>query len=228
MADPRVALERQDRERTGGQKMLLRAPAVIALVRDCGDDARLRIAPAMAGDVRAFTDLRARAIGGDQQTRREFGTVGQLHADSLCGIEIGNRGGSQFDAGFLRLHDKRGEQRRVLDHMRERLARLDIAIEGEKDGPHHVVEAAVGDVHAEDRLRQVGNRIPHSKGLKQPTRRGDDCRCAHIRRWTPERRIDHHDRERWAERLSQRNRQREAGETGAADQHVDAPCTLSH
>src|SRR5204862_5691879 len=110
MADYRIALERQDRERTGRQKMLLRAPAVIALMRDCGDDAGLRIAPAMGRDARAFTDLRARAIGGDQETRRECRAVGQLHADSLCGIEIGNRGGTQLDAYFLRLRDESGKQ----------------------------------------------------------------------------------------------------------------------
>src|SRR5262249_13232800 len=39
-------LERQDRERTGGQKMLARAPLVIALVRHIGHDRRLRIGPA--------------------------------------------------------------------------------------------------------------------------------------------------------------------------------------
>jgi hypothetical protein len=89
--------------------------------------------------------------------------------------EVGNRGGTQLDAYFLRLRDESGKQGRVLDHVRERLARLDIAIEGEKNRPHCVAEAAVGDLHAEDRLRQVGNRVPHSKGLKQPTRRGDDC-----------------------------------------------------
>src|SRR2546421_8682811 len=33
-----IVLERQDRERPGGQEMLLRAPTMIALVRHIGDD----------------------------------------------------------------------------------------------------------------------------------------------------------------------------------------------
>ena len=51
-----AAFERQDRERAGRQEMLLGAAAVVALVRHGGDDARLRILPAVGGDAGALAD----------------------------------------------------------------------------------------------------------------------------------------------------------------------------
>ena len=66
----------------------------------------------------------------------------------------------------------------VLDHVGERLARLDLAGEGEKDRPHRVVEPAVGDDHVEDRLRLVGDGVPDAERLEQPPRRRDDGRGA--------------------------------------------------
>src|SRR5205807_4558996 len=81
VAHSRVAFQRQDRERAGRQKMLLGAAAVLALVRDGGDDARLRIAPAVARDAGALADVRARAIGRDQEARRNGRSVGESHSD---------------------------------------------------------------------------------------------------------------------------------------------------
>ena len=52
---------------------------------------------------------------------------------------------------------KRSDQMPVLDHVGERLARLDLAGEGEKDRPNGVAEPAVGDHHVEDRLRLAGD-----------------------------------------------------------------------
>src|SRR5260370_11156253 len=58
------AFQRQDRERPGGEKVLLRPPAMIALVRDRGDNRRLVIAKTAAGDSRALSDSRTPAVGG--------------------------------------------------------------------------------------------------------------------------------------------------------------------
>src|SRR5262245_65863791 len=49
-----IALERQDRERTSGQEMLLGTPMVIALVPHGGCDARLPVWPAMRRDAGAI------------------------------------------------------------------------------------------------------------------------------------------------------------------------------
>ena len=65
-----LAFERQDRERPGGQEMLLGAAVVIALVRHRGDDAGLAVGPAEALDAGALADAGARAVGRDQQPRR--------------------------------------------------------------------------------------------------------------------------------------------------------------
>ena len=61
--------QRQDRERAGGQEMLFGAAVMIALVADGDDDAGLIVVPAMGGDAGALAQLRARAVGGDQQAR---------------------------------------------------------------------------------------------------------------------------------------------------------------
>jgi hypothetical protein len=52
-----VALERQDRERTGGQKMLFGAALVIALMADGDDDAGLVVFPAMGGNPGTLAQL---------------------------------------------------------------------------------------------------------------------------------------------------------------------------
>ena len=68
--DDRTALsgERQDREGAGRQEMLFRAAVMIAFVRDCRDDRRLVVVPAMRGDPRMFADLRPGTVGTSQQT----------------------------------------------------------------------------------------------------------------------------------------------------------------
>src|SRR4051812_16275960 len=51
------ALQRQDRERPSGQKMLLGAAAMIALMADGDDNAGLVVVPAMGGDPCALAQL---------------------------------------------------------------------------------------------------------------------------------------------------------------------------
>ena len=67
--------------------------------------------------------------------------VGKLHVDRICRrFRSRDRAGAQIDAELFRLLDQRIDQMPVLDHVRERLARLDLAAEGQKGRPHRVVE----------------------------------------------------------------------------------------
>ena len=110
--------------------------------------------------------------------------------------------------------------------MGERLAGLHVASEGEEDRPHRVLQAAVGDGHVEDRLGAVGDCLPNADGLEQPARRRHDGGRARIGAGAAERRIGDRDDEGGAEPLAQGDRQRKAGKTGAADQHVGALCMV--
>src|SRR5262249_43958136 len=62
-----VAFQRQDREWPGGKKVLLGPPAMIALMRDGGDDGGLLVPKAVAGNSRMLADRRTRAIGRDKK-----------------------------------------------------------------------------------------------------------------------------------------------------------------
>ena len=72
-----VALQRQDRERPRGKKMLLGAAAMIARVADRGDDRRLIVSPAVGGDAGVCANLRARAIGGNKKARSHHMAIGK-------------------------------------------------------------------------------------------------------------------------------------------------------
>jgi hypothetical protein len=78
-----VALQRQDRERAGGQKMLLGAAAMIALVADGGDDRRLIVSPAVCRNAGALADLRARAIGGNKKPRCHHAAIGNRDVEMM-------------------------------------------------------------------------------------------------------------------------------------------------
>ena len=77
------AFERQDRERTGGEKVLFGAALMIALMRDIDDDGRLAIVPTVGGDAGAAANAGARAVGGDKKPGRERDAVCQRHIDVL-------------------------------------------------------------------------------------------------------------------------------------------------
>jgi hypothetical protein len=230
MPNSRVALQRQDRERTGGKEMLLGTPVVIPLVRDGRHNGRLTVAEAVGGDARAFADRRMRAVRGDEKPRGERIAVGQRDVDVVARtLEAGDRRLPQGDAFVLRLLHQCGDERGVLDHVGERLARFDVAVEGEKDRPHDVAEAAIGHDHVENGLRL--DVLPHADSLEQPPRRGDDCGGAGIFRRPSQRRVGHRDGERGRQALAQRNGQRQTGKAGAADQHIGplhAPCRRGH
>ena len=72
-----------------------------------------------------LADRRSRAIRGDQQARGERGPIGKRCNDTrpiVAKLRDGER--PQIDAFGARLVEQRGDHRPVLDHMRERLARL--------------------------------------------------------------------------------------------------------
>ena len=141
--DDRTAFsgERQDREGAGRQEMLFSAAVVIALVRDCRDDRRLIVVPAMRGDPRMFADLRPGAVGTSQQTGGDCFAVGKCNINCAARIlKAGHRTRAQIDAELFRLCHQRIDQMPVLDHVRERLALFDLAAKREECRAHDVVE----------------------------------------------------------------------------------------
>ena len=133
--------------------------------------------------------------------------VGETHIDAIrAGLETRHRVGAKLDAVRLRPLDQRIDQRRILDHVRERLARRDLAAERQIGRPHRVLQLGIGDDHVEDRLRAVGDLVPDADGLEQPPRRRRDRRGARVARVAlAERRIGDRDLERIAEPLAQRD-----------------------
>ena len=109
----------------------------------------------------------------------------------------------------------------VLDHVREGLALFDLAAEAQESRPHRVVEFGIGHHHVEDRLRGRRDRVPDFDGRKQPARGGGNRGGARVlRRHAGQSRIGHRHAEAIAQPLAQRDRQRQAGKAGAADDHI--------
>ena len=73
-----AAGKRQDRERAGGQEMLLCTAFMIALMGDGGDDAGLVVIPADGRDARKRDELRPRAVGGDRKARAQRAAVAEV------------------------------------------------------------------------------------------------------------------------------------------------------
>src|SRR5262249_58839588 len=93
-------------------------------------------------------------------------------------LEIGDRRRRKRDTFVLRLRRQRREQRAILHHVGERLARFHIAIEAEKDRPHGVSETAVGHHHIKNGLRL--DVLPNADGLEQAARPRGDGGCPPI------------------------------------------------
>ena len=207
--------------------MLLGASLVVALVRDIDDDGGLAVIPAMGGDAGCAANTssarrRRRRAGG-----RQSSAVGECrrHAVAIA-QKCGDGRGLQADANLLRFCRQGIDQQAVLDHVGERLARLDLAGEGEEGRPHRVAEPAVGDDHVEDRLGVRRDGLPDSDGLEQAPCRGDDRRGAFVlAAASAQRRIGNCYRERRSEPLPQRDGERQPGKAAAGNQNVGiAPC----
>ena len=202
--------------------MLLGAALMIALVADGDDDAGLIVVPAMGGDAGALAQFRARAVGRHQQARLDRAAVGQRHIDAIGARgEIGHRAGAQIDALGLGARGQRIDQLAVFDHVREGLARLDMAGESQEHRTGGVFQLGIGDDHVEDRLRAGGDLIPDADGIEQPPAGGDDRGRARIAaRPHRKRRIGDDDRNIGAEALAQRQRQRQPCKRAAADDNA--------
>ena len=219
-----LALQRQNRERSRRQEMLLGTAVMFALMGNGGDDARLVVVPAGAADAGRLANERTCAVGGDQEFRGQHIAASKVHVDAIRGgFKSRHRVGAKLDPVRRGPLDQRRDQRRVLDHMRERLARRDLAAERQIGRPHRVLQFRVGDDHVENRLRAIRNLVPDSDGLEQPPRRGGNRRGARVAGVAlGERRIGDRHLEGLTEPLTQRDGQRQAGESAAADQHIDA------
>ena len=100
---------------------------MIALMRHRGDDAGLAVVPAMRGDAGVFADRRARAVGADQQARGDrFRRRPSVTSMRAIGVVLEIRRPRWRAARRRRPSPCRSarDQRAVLDHVRERLARL--------------------------------------------------------------------------------------------------------
>ena len=122
--------------------MFFGAAVMIALMADRDDDAGLIVVPAMGGDAGALAQFRARAVGGDQQARLDaLPSASVTSTPSAARIEGRHRGGAKIDAFGFGARDQRIDQMTVLDHVRERLAGLDIAGKGQEHRTGRVVAA---------------------------------------------------------------------------------------
>ncbi len=135
--------------------------------------------------------------------------------------KVGNRRRPQFNAKLPCLRHQRVDEMPVLDHVREGLALLHLAAEGQKSRTHRVIEFRVGDHHVEDRLRRTLDRVPDLDRLEQPTRRGRDRRCAQVIGFRhAQSRVGHRDHEAFTEPLAQRDRKCQPGKACAADENI--------
>ena len=105
--------------------------------------------------------------------------------------------------------------------MRERLAGLDIAGEGEEHRTGGVFQLGIGDDHVCYRLRGGRDLAPDAERLEQPPAGGDDRGRARIAaRPRGQRRIGHDDGNIAAQALTQRQRQRQPRKGAAADDNT--------
>ncbi len=106
--------------------------------------------------------------------------------------------------------------------MGERLARRDIAVEGEEDRARGVAELAVGDLHGAHRLGLAGDPLPHAERLQEAPGAGGDGGGAHVvrSRGPAEGRVGDEDAGVRTEAVAQGQRQRQPGEAAAGDRHI--------
>ena len=139
VAERPAGRERQHGEGTGRQEMLDGAALVVTLVGDGRHDARLRVGPADPADAGLLSQSRARAVGGDEKSRLGSGSVGALDTDDFGPEhEAAHADRMQAHAGGAAGVQQRRRERAALDHMGERFARLDRALEGQERRSHRV------------------------------------------------------------------------------------------
>ena len=105
--------------------------------------AGLIVIPAVRGNAGLFADLRARAVGADQQPRRQCDAVGESrHRRALppASKRVDCAPARNSTPSCLAFATSASTSMPVLDHVRERLALLHLAAEGEECRTHRVVE----------------------------------------------------------------------------------------
>ena len=144
-------IERQQRERPRRQEMLHGLAVMRQRMADGGDDRGLAIGPAMRRNARLQADGRFRAVGADQEARRDL-RIPQIHRDTF--ITNGKAGETccrDLNAGLAAEITQRGVEQPEGHEMRQRLAffrrghiketRADILLERgirNRDGAHRM------------------------------------------------------------------------------------------
>jgi len=133
-------LQRQDRERTGGQKMLLGAALMIALMADRDDDAGLIVVPAVGGNAGALAQLERAAVAATRSLPEVCRRRRASHRRRRRAAQ--NPRPWWREDRWLRRRRARPDvdQVTVFDHVRERFAGLDVAGEGEEYRTRRVFE----------------------------------------------------------------------------------------
>ena len=199
------------------------------LVRDGADDARLAIVPVHGLDARHVAQLGTHTVGRDQQPRRHADAVGEMHRD-LVGIHREGLHRHAFDDVDAEPGGATAQslvECSVGDHVGERLARRDLAGEGQEHRPNRIGRARVGDDHVEDRLRLRLDLVPGVEPRQQPTGRRGDGRGSRI--LLPDasgRGIDDCDPEP-RPRLAHGDRRRQSDIARSGDQHIERAAILS-
>jgi hypothetical protein len=220
-----LGLQRQDREGAGGEEMLHRPALVIALMGDGGDDARLPVRPGDPADARLLAQARASPVGGHEEGGRQHLPVGQgdIRVSSLNRKAL-HAFGPQIDARVPAGVQQAGGEIARRQHVGERLVAIHFAGEGEEGRPHRVLQAAVGDHHVEDGLGLLRHLLPNAQRLEHPASRSRDGVGALVPvRVAFQGRVAHDHVDPVAERLPERQREGQPGETAARDD--DARCS---
>ena len=161
--------------------MLDRPAAVIALMRDGGDDAGLAVGPGNPADAGLFAQARAAAIGGHEQRRRHGLAARQSFTSDASHRHAKARRPPRV-AGSTPAWRQASTSAPVRSPALTIWAKgsppSDLAVEGEKAGRTGSLKAAVGDHHVEDRLRLVRDPVPDPQRLQHPARRRRDSEGA--------------------------------------------------
>src|SRR4051812_1016694 len=114
----------------------------------------LGIRPVHPAESGLLAQARARAVRSDDQRSPEMLAALKVDADrASTGLDALDARMTHRHPGIPAVAEKRPRQHGPLDHVGERLARLNLAREGEERRPHGVLQPAVGDDYLDDRLR---------------------------------------------------------------------------
>lgn len=200
--------------------MLLGAPVMVALMRNGRDDRRLAIAPAHRRHSRERAQRRARAVGGDQQTRSDRRRAVDRRVDGVgAQRKSGDRSLPAFDAEALTPVQQPGDDVVVHRHVRERYA-VDL-IELHLNWANRVADPSVDYRHLSNWLGERRDRLPSADPFEHAARSRRDRACAIAALAHAEHGIDDQDRGVSAHRLFQRGGERKPCRAGPGDHEIE-------